>query len=150
MGGYDLVIKLNKIAENISNIENQAGAMLVNNIRKEAKKTFGHGKSGYPYEFTDSFQRNDVVFYDNEKKEVHVDHPAAKVLEYGMGKQVINAKNGESMRFIGKDGEVVFASKVVISPKKPTHYAANAIKQTQQDLKKKFKDIIIGTEVIGG
>ena len=78
MANYDLIIKLKNVADNIRNIENVAGSTLVRNIRSEARKNFGEGQSGYPYEFHNSFQDDKTVFYKESEKEVHVHHPAAK------------------------------------------------------------------------
>lgn len=129
------------MAANIRNIEDVAGSTLVRNIRSEARKNFGEGQSGYPYEFHNSFQNEETVFYQENAKEVHVHHPAAKVLEYGMGSQIITAKNAEYMHFKGSDGKDVYAKEVHISPKAPVGYVAAAIRETMVDLKKQFKDI---------
>ena len=93
-------------------------------------------------EFHNSFQSNEVVHYDENLKAVVIDHPAARVLEYGIGTQVIKAKDSEYMHFKGKDGEDVYAKEVVISPKKPVGYARAAIEETRKDLKKIYKDSI--------
>lgn len=150
MGGFEIVLKLNNIAKNISKIEYQAGTTLERNIRSQARMKFGKGESGYPYEYRNSFQKPDVVFYKDDEKAVHIHHPAAFVLEYGMGSQTITAKNSEFMRFIGKDGEVVYAKEVTIAPKKPTGYVSAAIKETKKDLKRIYKDILEGVDVING
>lgn len=142
MANYDLVLKLRNAAANIRNIEEVAGSTLVRNIRSEARKSFGEGQSGYPYELHNSFQEDSTVFYKESEKEVHVHHPAAHVLEYGMGSQTITAKNGEYMHFKGRDGEDVYAKEVHISPKKPVGYVAAAIRETKSDLKKQFKEVI--------
>jgi len=121
--------------------------LLVRNIRAEARKSFGEGKSGYPYEFHNSFQKSETVFYKLEETSVHVHHPAAKVLEWGMGEQTITAQKGGYMHFKGKNNEDVYAKEVTIAPKKPVGYVAAAIKETKKDLKKQFKGIIQGIEV---
>lgn len=141
MANYDLIIKLKNVADNIRNIENVAGSTLVRNIRSEARKNFGEGQSGYPYEFHNSFQDDKTVFYKESEKEVHVHHPAAKVLEWGIGSTTITAKKGEYMRFKGKDGEDVYVKEVHIAPKKPVGYVAAAIRETKADLMKQFKNI---------
>lgn len=130
----------------MNNIVDMAGSTLVRNIRAEARKTFGEGKSGYPYEFHNSFQDKETVFYQESDNTVHVHHPAAKVLEYGIGEKTITAKNGGVMYFEGKDGEYVGAKEVTISPKKPTYFVRAAIEETKKDIKKQFKDIISGVE----
>lgn len=139
-----LSIKINRIIADIEGLQDEAGSTLVRNIRSEARKHFGDGKSGYPYEFHNSFQNENVVYYDKEQKAVIVDHPAAKVLEYGIGEQTIRAQNGEYMHFTGKDGVEVYAQEVHIKPKKPVGYAKSAIKETLKDLKKqkKYKGVI--------
>lgn len=142
MANYNLIIKLRNAAANIRNIEDVAGSTLVRNIRSEARKNFGEGKSGFPYEFHNSFQKDDTVFYDETEKAVHVHHPAAKVLEYGMGEQTIKAKNAEFMTFEGNDGTIWRAKEVHIKPKKPVGYAAAAIRETKKDLKKQFREVI--------
>lgn len=142
MANYNLVLKLKNTAANIRNIEEVAGSTLVRNIRSEARKNFGEGQSGYPYEFHNSFQSDETVFYQENAKEVRVHHPAAKVLEYGMGSTTITAKNAEYMHFKGRDGEDVYAKEVHISPKKPVGYVAAAIRETKSDLKKQFKEVI--------
>ena len=128
--------------EGLKNLEFQAGSTLARNIKAEARKAFGEGKSGYPYEFHNSFQSDEVVHYDENLKAVVIDHPAARVLEYGIGTQVIKAKDAEFMHFKGKDGEDVYVKEVVISPKKPVGYARAAIEETRKDLKKIYKDSI--------
>lgn len=140
-----LLIKLKEIKDNLENLPFIAGTTLVSNIRANARKYFGHGQSGYPYEFHNSFQSDDVVYYKDNEKAVFVDHPAAFVLEYGIGEQTIRAKNGEYMYFEGKDGELVAAKEVKIAPKKPTNYAREAIEQTLKDLKnqKRYKGKIV-------
>lgn len=142
MANYNLVLKLRQVAANIRNIEETAGSTLVRNIRAEARKNFGEGKSGYPYEFSNSFQRDDVVFYDSKETSVHVHHPAAKRLEYGMGSITITPKEADYLRFKGKDGEDVYAKQVTISPTKPVGYVAAAIKETKSDLKKQFREVL--------
>lgn len=128
--------------EGLKNLEYQAGTTLARNVKAEARKSFGDGKSGYPYEFHNSFQSDNVVFYDESKKAVVVDHPAARVLEYGMGTQIIRAKNSEYMHFKGKDGEDVYAKEVEIAPKKPVGFARAAIRETRKDLSKIYKNSI--------
>ena len=142
MAGYNLILKLKQTAANIRNIEDVAASILIRNIRAEARKTFGNGKSGYPYELNNSFQKDETVFYKKDAKEVHVHHPAVNVLEFGIGEQTIRAKNAEYMYFRGKDGEMVAAKEVHIAPKKPTGFIANAIKETRMDLKKQFKGAV--------
>lgn len=139
-----LSVKINRITADIEGLQDEAGSTLVRNIRSEARKNFGDGKSGYPYELHNSFQDENVVYYDKGQKAVIVHHPAAKVLEYGIGEQTIKARYGEYLHFIGKDGEDVYAKEVRIKPKKPVGYAKSAIKETLQDLKKqrKYKGVI--------
>ena len=138
MGAYNLILRVHKLKEKISNIEDTAGKILVKNIKKQAEMDFGHGQSGYPYEFKNDFQKDSTVFYRDNEKSVHVHHPAAFVLEYGIGSQTIKPVKAKALRFIGKDGEVVYADEVTISPKKPVGYVAKAINQTKQELKNKF------------
>lgn len=137
-----MILKLKQTAANIRNIEDTAASTLIRNIRAEARKSFGEGQSGYPYEFHNSFQKDETVFYNATEKAVHVHHPAAKVLEYGIGEQTITAKNAEFMHFKGKDGEDIYAKEVRIAPKKPVGYAAAAIRETKKDLKKQFREVL--------
>ena len=126
--------------EGIKNLEFQVGTTLARNVKAEARKSFGEGKSGYPYEFHNSFQSDKVVFYDESQHAVIVDHPAANVLEWGIGQQTIKAKDAEFMHFTGKDGQEVYAKEVVIAPKKPVGYARAAIEETKKDLVNIYKD----------
>lgn len=128
--------------EGLKNLEFQAGTTLARNIKAEARKSFGDGKSGYPYEFHNSFSSDEVVHFDENQHAVVIDHPAARVLEYGIGSQVIRAKDAEFMHFTGKDGQEVYAKEVVISPKKPVGYVRAAIEETKKDLHKIYKDSI--------
>lgn len=137
-----LKLAIIKRQEGLKNLEFQASSTLIRNIRAEARKSFGEGKSGYPYEFHNSFQSDEVVYYDKGEHAVVVDHPAANVLEWGIGTQVIKAKGSEFMHFKGKDGEDVYTKEVVISPKKPVGYARAAIEETKKDLARIFKDSI--------
>lgn len=135
-------LRITQRIEGLKNLEFQAGTTLARNIKAEARKSFGEGKSGYPYEFHNSFQSDDVVYYDENQHAVIIDHPAARVLEYGIGSQIIRAKDAEFMHFKGKDGEDVYAKEVKIAPKKPVGYARAAIEETKKDLKKIYKNSI--------
>ncbi len=56
-----LKLAIIKRQEGLKNLEFQASSTLIRNIRTEARKSFGEGKSGYPYEFHNSFQSDEVV-----------------------------------------------------------------------------------------
>lgn len=129
------------MANNIDKVADVAGNMLVNNIRLEANERFKKGNGKYPYDYHDSFQQDDVVFYKPEEKKVLVRHPAAFRLEYGMGPIDIKAK-GSYMKFTGQQGENVYAKEVHVGASRPVGYARAAIKRTAKELKQKFKDII--------
>lgn len=133
--------------EGLKNLEFQAGTTLARNIRTSARKTFGNGKSGYPYEFHDSLSRQDVVDFKEEIHAVVIDKPRRLVetLEYGLsGDLTITAKNGEYMRFEGKYGDTMYMPEVTIpkSSRKPTDFIGSAIEETKKDLKKIYKDSI--------
>ena len=100
-------LKIFQRIEGLKNLEFQAGSTLARNVKAEARRSFGEGQSGYPYEFHNSFQSDDVVRYDENQHAVVINHPAARVLEYGIGTQVIRAKDSEYMHFKGKDGKEV-------------------------------------------
>lgn len=138
-----LIIKLRGVANNLPKIVDQAGSMLVRNIRSNARSMFGNDPK-YPYELRNSFQRDNVVYYNPGEKAVFIDHPASKRLEYGMGEIVIKPKNGEFLKFEGRDGEDVYAREVTIAPSKPVGYVKAALKETQKDLSRKFKEVING------
>lgn len=136
-------MKIRGIADNLPKITEQAGSMLARNVRAEARKAFTNNPK-YPYEFHNSFQTPEVVYYDQGEQSVIVDHPAAKRLEYGMGEITIKPKNGEFLKFEGQDGEDVYAREVTIDASEPLGYAEKAIKETEKDLAKKFKEIVNG------
>lgn len=137
----DLIIKIRGISNRISQIQDEAGSMLVRNIRSQARQKFNNDPK-YPYEFHNSFQRDDVVYHKLEEKAVYVDHPAAKRLEYGFGDITIRPKNAEKLHFKGQNGEDVYADEVHIKATKPVGYVRAAIKETQQDLQKRFKEVM--------
>ena len=58
-----LILKLTNLAKNIEKIVDTAGEKLVDNIRDEAKKSFGNSK--YPYEFQNDFQKPETVQYSS-------------------------------------------------------------------------------------
>jgi hypothetical protein len=139
-----LIIKLKTITARLPKIIDDAGSMLVRNIRSQARIAMGNG-SKYPFEFQNDFQNAETVTYNPTERIVVVAHPAAKVLEYGLKKELtITPKKGEFLRFIGEDGEEVFRREVKIKPKKPLGYAKKAIKETKKDLAKRFKEVING------
>lgn len=139
-----LIIRIRGIAENLPKIVDQAGSMLARNVRSQARIAMGNG-SKYPFEFQNDFQKPETVTYNSAEKQVVVDHPAAKVLEYGLDRTLtITPQKGEFLRFIGEDGEEVFRREVKIKPKKPLGYAKKAIAETEKDLARKFKEVING------
>jgi len=138
-----LILRLRRIAENLPKIADIAGELLVQNVRKQATEKFGKDME-WPHEISHSFQNNDTVYYRAGEKAVYVDHPAAFRLEYGLLKPlVIESKSKDKpLRFIDRDGEVVFAHKVTIRNSKPYGYARAAIKQTYRDLPKRFREVV--------
>lgn len=144
-----LIIKIRGIADNLPKIIDQAGSMLVRNVRSQARIAMGNG-SKYPFEFKNDFQKAETVTYQPAEQIVIVDHPAAKMLEYGFPvaghsvDMIITPKKGEYLRFIGEDNEEVFTKKVEIKHRKPLGYAKKAIEETKKDLSKKFKEVISG------
>lgn len=139
-----LILRIRGIAKNLPEIVNQAGSMLVRNVRSQARISMGN-EGKYPFEFQNDFQKLETVTYNPAERVVIVDHPAAKILEYGLPTALtIRAKEGEFLRFIGEDGEEVFRREVTIKPRKPLAYARKAIKETEQDIARKFKEVING------
>jgi hypothetical protein len=136
-----LIIKLRGIADNLPKIVDQAGSMLVRNIRSQARSSFKTAHA-YPFEFKNDFQKPETVYYKSSEKTVTVDHLAAKRLEYGFGEITITPKNGEYLHFIGRDGEDVYTDKVTIKATKPVGYVRAAIKETNSDLAKKFREVL--------
>ena len=111
------------------------------NIRSQARQKFNNDPK-YPYEFHNSFQDDNVVYHDKNEHAVFVDHPAAKRLEYGFGDITIRPKNAEKLHFKGVNGEDVYADEVHIKATKPVGYVRAAMKETQEDLKKRFKEVM--------
>lgn len=139
-----LILKLTKMAKDIEKIVDTAGEKLVENIREEAKKSFGNSK--YPYDFQDDFQEPKTVQYKKGEKIVEVKHPAAATLEYGLSKDiVIKPKKAKALQFINEKGEVVYTNEVIIpkSSRKPVHYVRKAISKTQKDIARIFKGEVI-------
>lgn len=138
-----LIIKLRKAAKEIGKIEQTAGEMLVKNIRIEADKVFKKGEgTKYPYEFHNSFQQDDMVYYDDARKKVVLAHPAAARLEFGFGSIDITPKKGKALKFTGAEGETVVTNKVHVRATKPLGYARRAIKITEKELAEKFSEVI--------
>ena len=139
-----LILKLTNLAKNIEKIVDTAGEKLVDNIRDEAKKSFGNSK--YPYEFQNDFQKPETVQYKKGEKVVEVKHPAALTLEYGLSKDiVIKPKKATVLKFTGQNGEDVYTDEVKIlkSSRKPIGYARKAIRKTQKDIAKIFKGEVV-------
>ena len=80
----NLILKIRGISDRIKQIQDEAGDILVRNIRSQARQKFNNDPK-YPYEFRNSFQNDNVVYHDKNEHAVFVDHPAAKRLEYGFG-----------------------------------------------------------------
>lgn len=137
-----LILRLRGIAENLPKITDIAGELLVQNVRKQATEKFGKDME-WPHEISHSFQNNDTVYYRSGDKAVYVDHPAAFRLEYGLLKPlVIESKSKDKpLRYIGRDGEVVFTHKVTIRNSKPYGYARAAIKDTSTEIATKFREV---------
>lgn len=139
-----LILKLTNLAKNIEKIVDTAGEKLVDNIRDEAKKSFGNSK--YPYEFQNDFQEPETVQYKKGEKVVEIKHPAALTLEYGLSKDiVIKPKSAEVLKFTGQNGEDVYTDEVKIlkSSRKPVGYARKAIRKTQKDIARIFKGEVV-------
>ena len=85
---------------------------------------------------------NRVKQIQDEAGDIFVDHPAAKRLEYGFGDITIRPKNAEKLHFKGVNGEDVYADEVHIKATKPVGYVRAAMKETQEDLKKRFKEVM--------
>lgn len=142
-----LILRIKGIAENLPKIVEQAGSTLVMNVRAEARKAFNNNPK-YPYEFRNSFQTPEVVYYDQGEQAVIVDHPAAKRLEYGLPSPLTIKPKPDNEKgllfFENQEGELVAAKEVTISASEPLGYAEKAIKETKRDLAKKFKEIVNG------
>ena len=139
-----LIIKLRGITENLPKIVEQAGSMLVRNVRSQARARLGNNTK-YPYELRNSFQHDEVVYFKASESAVIVNHPAANRLEYGTTETLtIKPIHGEFLKFEGRDGEDVYTREVKINPTRPVGYAKAAIKETQIDLAKKFKEVVNG------
>ena len=139
-----LILKLTSMAKNIEKIVDTAGEKLVDNIREEAKKSFGSSK--YPYDFQNDFQKSETVQYKKGEKVVEVKHPAALTLEYGLSRDiVIKPKEADALRFKNEKGEIVYTNEVTIlkSSRKPVGYARKAMRKTQKDIAKMFKGEVI-------
>lgn len=139
-----LILKLTNLAKNIEKIVDTAGEKLVDNIREEAKKSFGNSK--YPYNFQNDFQNPETVQYKKGEKVVEVKHPAALTLEYGLSKDiVIKPKKANVLMFTGEEGKDVFTNEVKIlkSSRKPVGYARKAIRKTQKDIARIFKGEVV-------
>ena len=139
-----LILKLTSLAKNIEKIVDTAGEKLVDNIRDEAKKSFGNSK--YPYEFQNDFQKPETVQYKKGEKVVEVKHPAALTLEYGLSKDiVIKPKDATVLKFTGEDGKEIYRPEVTIlkSSRRPVGYARKAIRKTQKDIAKIFKGEVV-------
>ena len=54
----------------------------------------------------------------------------------------IRPKNAEKLHFKGVNGEDVYADEVHIKATKPVGYVRAAMKETQEDLKKRFKEVM--------
>lgn len=138
-----LIIKIRGIADNLPKIIDQAGSMLVRNVRSQARIAMGNG-SKYPFEFKNDFQKAETVTYQPAEQIVIVDHPAAKKLEYGYPATIITAKNEPYMTFRVEENKWVSVKEVKIGEIKPLGYAKKAIEETKKDLSKKFKEVISG------
>lgn len=139
-----LILKLTNLAKSIEKIVDTTGEKLVDNIRGEAKKSFGNSK--YPYEFQNDFQKPETVQYKKGEKVVEIKHPAALTLEYGLSKDIlIKPKGATVLKFTGKDGEDVFTNEVKIlkSSRRPVGYARKAIRKTQKDIARIFKGEVV-------
>jgi len=140
-----LIIKLKTITERLPKIVDEAGSMLARNVRSNIRKQL-KSVHKYPFEFQNDFQKEGVIAYHPSEKNVVVDHPAAKRLEYGLPSDLeITPKDPDGfLHFIGQDGEDVYTQKVVVKQTEPLYYAGAAIKETEKDLSKVFKEIISG------
>jgi len=136
-----LIIKLKTITARLPKIIDEAGGMLVRNVRSQARIAMGNG-SKYPFEFQNDFQKIDTVTYSPSESHVIVKHPAAKRLEYGYPAFTITAKNEPYMTFKVDNDEWVSVKEVKIGKTEPLAYAKKAIKETQKDLAKKFKEVL--------
>ena len=56
--------------------------------------------------------------------------------------RTIRPKNAEKLHFKGVNGEDVYADEVHIKATKPVGYVRAAMKETQEDLKKRFKEVM--------
>jgi hypothetical protein len=138
-----LIIKIRGIADNLPKIIDQAGSMLVRNVRSQARIAMGNG-SKFPFEFKNDFQKAETVTYQPAEQIVIVAHPAAKKLEYGYPATIITAKNEPYMTFRVEENEWVSVKEVKIGEIKPLGYVKKAIEETKKDLSKKFKEVING------
>lgn len=138
-----LIIKLKTITARLPKIIDDAGSMLVRNIRSQARIAMGN-ESKYPFEFQNDFQKPETIVYNPAEKVVIVDHPAAKRLEFGYPAFTILAKNEPYMTFKVDTDDWVSVKEVKIGKTEPLAYAKKAIKETEKDLAKKFKEVING------
>lgn len=140
-----LIDRIDKMKQVLSkkSLSKIAGEMLVENIREQADQKFKKGNSKWQYEYHNSFHDDNVVFYDESKKQVRVHHPAAKRLEYGLGKDlVITPKKAKALSYIGDDGQRWFSTKEVIPAEScpPIGYAYLAIKKTKKEFNNRIKE----------
>ena len=75
-----LILKIRGIASNLPKIVDQAGELLVRNLRSNirAKLKTNHR---YPFEFKNDFQKPQTIQYQAPEKMVIIDNPAAKSLQ---------------------------------------------------------------------
>lgn len=145
-----LFIKLNRMINSLDEekICKIAGEKLVDNIRKETNDVFKKGNSKWNYEYHGSFQTDNVTYYEQSNKEVVINHPAAKRLEYGLKEDLeITPKKAKVLSYIGDDGKRWFSTKEVI-PKNscpPLGYAKRSINKTKKEMHKEIKDILNGS-----
>lgn len=142
-----LLNRIQKMKETLSNknMSNIAGEMLVENIREQAENKFKKGRSQWYYQYSGSFNKDNVVFYEENKRKVTINHPAAKRLEYGQAKDLlIKPKKAKALSYIGNDGKRWFSTQELI-PKTsfpPLGYVYNAIKKTKQEIKNRIKEVL--------
>lgn len=140
-----LIIKLRSITDRLPKIVDQAGEALVRNIRSNVRARLKTSHR-YPFEFQNDFQKPATVTYNAGEKAVIVDHVAAKRLEYGLpGTLTIEPGASGWLCFDGQDGERVCLHNqavVIKNPGEALGYAQAAIKETEKDLAKMFKEVI--------
>ena len=128
---------INKLIDGLTNFQDFAGEKLAKNLRAEANATLKKGKSQWYYEYHGDFKKKDITYYDKDKKQVIIDHPAANRLNFGQEKDiVIRPKNGKALKYEAHKGEFWSSAyeKIPKSSFPARQFAERAIDDTIKDL----------------